>query len=46
VQKTSVTISSIEREQVIVSNGLESAQFLIVSGGAYLRDGSEIKVIK
>jgi RND family efflux transporter MFP subunit len=46
VQKTPVTISSIEREQVMISSGLENAQFLIVSGGAYLRDGSEIKVIK
>jgi RND family efflux transporter MFP subunit len=45
-QKTPVVVSSIEREQVIISSGLENAQFLIVSGGAYLRDGSEIKVIK
>jgi len=45
-QKTIVVVSGIEREEVLISAGLEGASFLIVSGGAYLRDGALIKVIK
>jgi RND family efflux transporter MFP subunit len=39
-----VRIASITNEHVIVSSGLDQAQYLIVSGSAYLKDGSSIQV--
>lgn len=45
-QKTRVIVNSINRNHVLISSGLEEAQLLIVSGSAYLKDGSLIKVIK
>ncbi len=44
-QKIKVDISKIEHKQVVIDNGLENAQYLIVSGSAYLKDGSAIKVM-
>ena len=44
-QKIKVDISKIEHNQVIIDNGLANAQYLIISGSAYLKDGSTIKVI-
>lgn len=44
--KTMVTISSITRQHVLVSSGLENANLLIVSGNAYLTEGSKISVLK
>jgi RND family efflux transporter MFP subunit len=44
--KTRVTISSITRQHVLVTSGLENSTALIVSGNAYLRDGSKISVLK
>ncbi len=44
--KTPVVINRIERDQVLISSGLEEADHLIISGSAYLRDGSEINVMK
>lgn len=44
--KTSVTISSITRNSVLITHGLENATSLIVSGNAYLTEGSKISVLK
>ena len=41
-RKTPVVVSGINRDQVLISAGLEDATFLIVSGSAYLRDSSSI----
>lgn len=46
VQKTVVTIGSITKDEVIITAGLEDKQSLIVSGSAYLKDGSSIKIIQ
>lgn len=42
--KVTVTISGMEKDQVIINQGLESAGALIISGSAYLTDGSAISV--
>ncbi len=44
-QKIKVDISKIAHNNVIIDNGLADANYLIVSGSAYLKDGSSIKVI-
>jgi RND family efflux transporter MFP subunit len=44
-QKIKVNIGGLEHDQLLISSGLETATALIVSGSAYLRDGSAIKVI-
>jgi RND family efflux transporter MFP subunit len=44
--KTPVTIQRIDRDEVVIDSGLENFKFLIVSGSAYLREGSAIKVIQ
>lgn len=46
VQKTTVMISSINRDQVLISSGLEEKQHVIISGSAYLKESSLIKVLK
>ncbi len=43
-QKRKVEISKIENGKVIISSGLENVKALIVSGSAYLNEGSKIKV--
>ncbi|WPV64921.1 efflux RND transporter periplasmic adaptor subunit [Chitinophaga sp. LS1] len=43
-KKITVTISGMEKDQVIISKGLEQAGALIISGSAYLTDGSPISV--
>lgn len=45
-QKKQVTISSIENDKVIIASGLEGVQALIVSGSAYLRDNSSIRILQ
>jgi multidrug efflux pump subunit AcrA (membrane-fusion protein) len=45
-QKRQVTISSIEKDYVIISAGLENARDIIVAGSAYLRDHSPIRITK
>lgn len=45
-KKVRVSISSIGKNEIYVSNGLEKASYLVVSGSAYLTDGSLIKVLK
>lgn len=42
--KVPVTIAGMEAEKVIISNGLQQAAALVVSGSAYLTDGSTITV--
>jgi multidrug efflux pump subunit AcrA (membrane-fusion protein) len=44
VKKVRVTISDIEKNSVLVSEGLENSKYLIVSGSAYLNDNSKIKI--
>jgi RND family efflux transporter MFP subunit len=45
VQKIKVTVASIEKDVVIISDGLQNAKSLIISGSAYLTEKSAIKVI-
>ncbi|MFT3749616.1 MAG: efflux RND transporter periplasmic adaptor subunit [Agriterribacter sp.] len=44
-QKVKVQVSKIESGKVMIASGLENVKSLIVSGSAYLNDGSKIKVI-
>jgi len=41
-----VVVAGIEKNDVIIQAGLEDARTLIISGSAYLKDGSTINVIK
>ncbi|RXF67151.1 efflux RND transporter periplasmic adaptor subunit [Arcticibacter tournemirensis] len=43
-KRTEVKIGEIRKNNVIITGGLESAKFLIVSGSPYLNDGSKIKM--
>ncbi|WP_343674943.1 efflux RND transporter periplasmic adaptor subunit [Chitinophaga sp.] len=43
-RKITVTIGGMEKDQVIITKGLEAAGALIISGSAYLTDGSPISV--
>lgn len=43
-QKTEVKIGAIQRDNVLITSGLENHKFLIVSGSPYLKDGAKIKV--
>lgn len=45
-KKVEIHITSIEKNNVLVSSGLEGHQTLITSGNAYLTDGSEILIKK
>ncbi len=40
-----VVVGGIEKDQVIILSGLEEAKTLIISGSAYLKDNSSIKII-
>jgi RND family efflux transporter MFP subunit len=44
-KKIKVRISGMEKDKVIISEGLDSVQHVIISGSAYLKDGSGIRVI-
>ena len=44
-EKTKVVISGVEKDHVIISQGLEKSKLLIVSGSAYLTDKSPIQII-
>lgn len=46
VQKLSVQISNVTNGKVIIQRGLENVKHLIISGNAYLNEGSKIKVIQ
>ncbi|MBN8785130.1 MAG: efflux transporter periplasmic adaptor subunit [Sphingobacteriales bacterium SCN 48-20] len=43
-RKVKVQIARVENNQVLISSGLENARSLIISGSAYLNDGSKIKI--
>jgi multidrug efflux pump subunit AcrA (membrane-fusion protein) len=43
-KKIPVVIGQIEKNYVTILSGLDSARFLIISGSAYLKDGSPISV--
>ncbi len=43
-KKVEVTIGELRKDEVFITSGLEDASYVIVSGSAYLRDGSKIKV--
>lgn len=45
-KKVKVKISSLQKDNILISSGLENYQYLILAGSPYLKDGSEIKVIK
>ncbi len=45
-KKQAVKIARIEKDEVLISSGLEGAQGLIVAGSAYLQDGSPIQIRK
>lgn len=44
-KKMKVTIGTISKDGIIVTAGLENFSYLIISGSAYLSDGSKIKVL-
>lgn len=44
VKKVKVSVSGIENNFVVVNDGLSDSRFLVVSGSAYLTDGSAITV--
>ncbi len=44
--RQSVTISGIDQDRVLITDGLENIPAVIVSGSAYLTDMSEITIIK
>lgn len=45
-KKIKVKIGSIETDRILISSGLKDYKYLVVAGSPYLKDGSEIKVIK
>ncbi|MBS0029172.1 efflux RND transporter periplasmic adaptor subunit [Chitinophaga sp. 22321] len=45
-QRIPVTIAGMEKENVLISNGMEQAKALIISGSAYLKDQSPIRIIQ
>jgi RND family efflux transporter MFP subunit len=44
--KQPVTISAIEKDRILISEGLANAHTLIISGSAYLADSTHITIIK
>lgn len=45
-RKIKVTVGAIEKDKVVIADGLQDAGSLIISGSAYLADSSKIKVIQ
>ncbi len=45
-KKVPVTVAGMEKDKVIISSGLADAQSLIISGNAYLTEGSAIRAEK
>lgn len=45
-RRLKVTVAAMEKDKVVISDGLQEGGDLIVSGSAYLTDGSKIKVIQ
>ncbi|SOD15499.1 efflux RND transporter periplasmic adaptor subunit [Pedobacter xixiisoli] len=46
VKKVKVQLGAIQKDKIAVTGGLENASSVIISGSAYLTDGSKIKVVK
>lgn len=46
VEKVKVIVGSIGHDTVLILSGLEGKQHLVISGSAYLKDGSSIDVVK
>jgi RND family efflux transporter MFP subunit len=45
-EKVKVTIGAMEKDKIWISDGLQQARFLVISGSAYLTDKSKIKVVE
>jgi RND family efflux transporter MFP subunit len=45
-RKAEVRIGSVEKDKVIVTEGLENVQYLIVEGSPYLKENSTITIVK
>lgn len=45
-KKQKVSIQNMEKDEVLISSGLEQAQAIIISGSPYLQNGSAIRVQK
>lgn len=45
VERVQVTVSSMQKDFVLISSGLENFKYLVVSGSPYLREHSTIKVV-
>lgn len=45
-KKVKVQLGAIQKDKISVTGGLENASAIIISGSAYLTDGSKIKVVK
>jgi len=45
-QKVKVQLGNIQNNQINITGGLENASALIISGSAYLTEGSKIKIVK
>ncbi|KQC02557.1 efflux RND transporter periplasmic adaptor subunit [Pedobacter sp. Hv1] len=45
-QKVKVQLGAIQNDKISITGGLENATALIVSGSAYLTDGSKIRILK
>ncbi|CAL1517517.1 efflux RND transporter periplasmic adaptor subunit [Chitinophaga sp. MM2321] len=45
-QRIPVTIAGMEKDHVLISEGMEQAKALIISGSAYLKDQSPIRIIQ
>lgn len=44
-KRVEISVDAVQQHKVLVSAGLENARSLIISGSAYLTDGSPIKVV-
>lgn len=45
-KKIKVQLGAIQKEKILVTSGLENSSAVIISGSAYLTDGSKIRVVK
>ena len=45
-KKVKVQLGSVQKDKIAVTGGLENSSSVIVSGSAYLTDGSKIRVVK
>ncbi|HEX2535323.1 MAG TPA: hypothetical protein VHK69_16375, partial [Chitinophagaceae bacterium] len=44
-QKVQVQVSSIQKDKVVLSGGLDGHKAVIVSGSAYLKEGSRVRIL-